>query len=110
MGSGRGLGLGRLGGQGQKRGMKVRASVKKLCDGCQSVKRKGTVYIIWYVLFSFVMDIGGGGLVGMRADESATVRRIPSTSSGRVDGMRWDAEGILRGCWVRGHKRRIRSG
>lgn len=29
------------------RGMKVRSSVKKLCDGCKSVKRKGgVVYII----------------------------------------------------------------
>ncbi|TGZ83849.1 hypothetical protein EX30DRAFT_338449 [Ascodesmis nigricans] len=28
------------------RGMKVRASVKKLCDGCMSVRRKGRVYII----------------------------------------------------------------
>ena len=28
------------------RGMKVRSSVKKLCDGCKSVRRKGYVYII----------------------------------------------------------------
>lgn len=32
--------------QGQARGMKVRSSVKKLCDGCKSVRRKGYVYII----------------------------------------------------------------
>ncbi|KAI5808568.1 ribosomal protein L36 [Peziza echinospora] len=31
---------------GQVRGMKVRSSVKKLCDGCKSVRRKGYVYII----------------------------------------------------------------
>ncbi|KZF26236.1 hypothetical protein L228DRAFT_8202, partial [Xylona heveae TC161] len=30
----------------QLRSMKVRASVKKLCDGCKSVRRKGYVYII----------------------------------------------------------------
>ncbi|KAF1827608.1 uncharacterized protein K489DRAFT_406281 [Dissoconium aciculare CBS 342.82] len=31
----------------QIRGMKVRSSVKKLCDGCKSVRRKNrTVYII----------------------------------------------------------------
>lgn len=36
----------------QVRGMKVRSSVKKLCEGCKSVKRKGgkkgagTIYII----------------------------------------------------------------
>ena len=30
----------------QTRGMKVRTSVKKLCDGCKSVRRKGYVYII----------------------------------------------------------------
>ncbi|KDQ63569.1 hypothetical protein JAAARDRAFT_148030 [Jaapia argillacea MUCL 33604] len=28
------------------RGMKVRASVKLMCDGCTVVKRKGRVYII----------------------------------------------------------------
>ncbi|EIW64633.1 uncharacterized protein TRAVEDRAFT_111242 [Trametes versicolor FP-101664 SS1] len=28
------------------RGMKVRASVKTMCDGCSVVKRKGRVYII----------------------------------------------------------------
>ncbi|KAH7326994.1 ribosomal protein L36-domain-containing protein [Rhexocercosporidium sp. MPI-PUGE-AT-0058] len=27
--------------QGQVRGMKVRSSVKKLCEGCKSVRRKG---------------------------------------------------------------------
>ncbi|KAI9797703.1 MAG: hypothetical protein M1833_005364 [Piccolia ochrophora] len=32
--------------RGQARGMKVRSSVKKLCDGCKSVRRKGYVYII----------------------------------------------------------------
>lgn len=32
--------------QGQARGMKVRSSVKKLCEGCKSVRRKGYVYII----------------------------------------------------------------
>ena len=32
--------------QEQARGMKVRSSVKKLCDGCKSVRRKGYVYII----------------------------------------------------------------
>ncbi|KAF1814380.1 hypothetical protein P152DRAFT_472151 [Eremomyces bilateralis CBS 781.70] len=32
---------------GQRRGMKVRTSVKKLCDGCKSVRRKKKyVYII----------------------------------------------------------------
>jgi len=30
----------------QERGMKVRSSVKKLCDGCMSVRRKGYLYII----------------------------------------------------------------
>lgn len=29
----------------QKRGMKVRSSVKKLCDGCKSVRRKGGKYV-----------------------------------------------------------------
>ncbi|KAH6672495.1 ribosomal protein L36-domain-containing protein [Halenospora varia] len=39
-------------GLGQTRGMKVRSSVKKLCEGCKSVRRKGgkkgpgNVYII----------------------------------------------------------------
>ncbi|KAH9858170.1 ribosomal protein L36-domain-containing protein [Lenzites betulinus] len=28
------------------RGMKVRASVKTMCDGCSVVKRKGRIYII----------------------------------------------------------------
>ncbi|CCX30045.1 ribosomal protein L36-domain-containing protein [Pyronema domesticum] len=32
--------------QTTQRGMKVRSSVKKLCDGCMSVRRKGRVYII----------------------------------------------------------------
>ncbi|KAF9921166.1 hypothetical protein FBU30_008852 [Linnemannia zychae] len=31
---------------GATRGMKVRASVKKICDGCSSVKRRGRVFII----------------------------------------------------------------
>ncbi|KAF2230310.1 hypothetical protein EV356DRAFT_344941 [Viridothelium virens] len=31
---------------GQARGMKVRSSVKKLCESCKSVRRKGRVYII----------------------------------------------------------------
>lgn len=36
-----------MGGPGLlSRGMKVRSSVKKLCDGCKSVRRKGYVYII----------------------------------------------------------------
>ncbi|KAF2501360.1 hypothetical protein BU16DRAFT_500419 [Lophium mytilinum] len=29
----------------QTRGMKVRSSVKKLCDGCKSVRRKGGKYV-----------------------------------------------------------------
>ncbi|KAI8356294.1 ribosomal protein L36-domain-containing protein [Mortierella sp. GBAus27b] len=33
-------------GFGTTRGMKVRASVKKICDGCSSVKRRGRVFII----------------------------------------------------------------
>ncbi|KAG0327828.1 hypothetical protein BGZ99_006782 [Dissophora globulifera] len=33
-------------GFGSTRGMKVRASVKKICDGCSSVKRRGRVFII----------------------------------------------------------------
>ncbi|KAH9818065.1 ribosomal protein L36-domain-containing protein, partial [Melampsora americana] len=28
------------------RGMKVRSSVKRICDGCSVVKRKGRVYVI----------------------------------------------------------------
>ncbi|KAK7694695.1 hypothetical protein QCA50_001883 [Cerrena zonata] len=28
------------------RGMKVRASVKRLCEGCSVVRRKGRIYII----------------------------------------------------------------
>ncbi|QSZ30856.1 hypothetical protein DSL72_000414 [Monilinia vaccinii-corymbosi] len=36
------LSLGMSGkGAGQVRGMKVRSSVKKLCEGCKSVRRKG---------------------------------------------------------------------
>ncbi|KAF3030751.1 hypothetical protein E8E15_010915 [Penicillium rubens] len=31
----------------QVRGMKTRSSVKRLCDGCKPVHRKGRVYIIW---------------------------------------------------------------
>jgi large subunit ribosomal protein L36 len=34
----------------QIRGMKVRSSVKKLCDGCKSVKRKGGKYV--YIICS----------------------------------------------------------
>lgn len=30
----------------QKRGMKVRSSVKKFCDGCSVVRRKGRLYVI----------------------------------------------------------------
>ncbi|CAO1615506.1 unnamed protein product [Parajaminaea phylloscopi] len=30
----------------QTRGMKVRSSVKKFCDGCSVVRRKGRLYII----------------------------------------------------------------
>jgi large subunit ribosomal protein L36 len=30
----------------QSRGMKVRSSVKVMCDGCSVVKRKGRVYVI----------------------------------------------------------------
>ncbi|KAF9366254.1 hypothetical protein BGX34_004705 [Mortierella sp. NVP85] len=33
-------------GFGATRGMKVRASVKKICNGCSSVKRRGRVFII----------------------------------------------------------------
>ncbi|KAF8959663.1 hypothetical protein BGZ46_001718 [Entomortierella lignicola] len=33
-------------GFGATRGMKVRASVKKICEGCSSVKRRGKVFII----------------------------------------------------------------
>lgn len=38
------------GGFGQARGMKVRSSVKKLCDGCKSVRRKGGKYV--YIICS----------------------------------------------------------
>ncbi|TXT12893.1 hypothetical protein VHUM_01294 [Vanrija humicola] len=31
---------------GQVRGMKVRSSVKKFCDGCAVVRRKGRIYIV----------------------------------------------------------------
>lgn len=34
----------------QTRGMKVRSSVKKLCDGCKSVRRKGGRYV--YIICS----------------------------------------------------------
>ena len=34
----------------QQRGMKVRSSVKKLCDGCKSVRRKGGKYV--YIICS----------------------------------------------------------
>ncbi len=34
----------------QVRGMKVRSSVKKLCDGCKSVRRKGKKYV--YIICS----------------------------------------------------------
>ncbi|EME48395.1 hypothetical protein DOTSEDRAFT_141436 [Dothistroma septosporum NZE10] len=34
----------------QVRGMKVRSSVKKLCDGCKSVRRKGGRYV--YIICS----------------------------------------------------------
>ncbi|WWD22280.1 50S ribosomal protein L36 [Kwoniella shandongensis] len=30
----------------QVRGMKVRSSVKKFCDGCSVVRRKGRIYVI----------------------------------------------------------------
>ncbi|PWN88620.1 hypothetical protein FA10DRAFT_288152 [Acaromyces ingoldii] len=33
-------------GADQKRGMKVRSSVKKFCDGCSVVRRKGRLYVI----------------------------------------------------------------
>jgi len=36
--------------QQQVRGMKVRSSVKKLCDGCKSVRRKGGKYV--YIICS----------------------------------------------------------
>ena len=36
--------------QQQIRGMKVRSSVKKLCDGCKSVRRKGGKYV--YIICS----------------------------------------------------------
>ncbi|EUC46104.1 hypothetical protein COCMIDRAFT_55928, partial [Bipolaris oryzae ATCC 44560] len=36
--------------QGQTRGMKVRSSVKKLCEGCKSVRRKKGRYV--YIICS----------------------------------------------------------
>ncbi|KAF2007473.1 hypothetical protein P154DRAFT_517184 [Amniculicola lignicola CBS 123094] len=39
-----------LGKWGQTRGMKVRSSVKKLCDGCKSVRRKKGRYV--YIICS----------------------------------------------------------
>ena len=39
-----------LGGRIQTRGMKVRSSVKKLCDGCKSVRRKKGRYV--YIICS----------------------------------------------------------
>ncbi|KAI5370222.1 Putative ribosomal protein L36 [Septoria linicola] len=36
--------------QQQVRGMKVRSSVKKLCEGCKSVRRKGGKYV--YIICS----------------------------------------------------------
>ncbi|GAC76077.1 mitochondrial/chloroplast ribosomal protein L36 [Moesziomyces antarcticus T-34] len=32
----------------QQRGMKVRSSVKKFCDGCSVVRRKGRLYVICF--------------------------------------------------------------
>ncbi|RKP26960.1 ribosomal protein L36-domain-containing protein [Syncephalis pseudoplumigaleata] len=32
--------------QGQWRGMKVRASIKKRCDGCSIVRRRGRRFVI----------------------------------------------------------------
>jgi large subunit ribosomal protein L36 len=40
----------RIQGAQQTRGMKVRSSVKKLCDGCKSVRRKGGRYV--YIICS----------------------------------------------------------
>jgi large subunit ribosomal protein L36 len=40
----------RLASRQQIRGMKVRSSVKKLCDGCKSVRRKGGKYV--YIICS----------------------------------------------------------
>jgi large subunit ribosomal protein L36 len=42
--------LGMGGGRIQTRGMKVRSSVKKLCDGCKSVRRKKGRYV--YIICS----------------------------------------------------------
>ncbi|TFL00889.1 ribosomal protein L36-domain-containing protein [Pterulicium gracile] len=30
----------------QTRGMKVRSSVKRMCDGCNVVRRKGRIYVV----------------------------------------------------------------
>ncbi|KAJ9098665.1 hypothetical protein QFC21_004313 [Naganishia friedmannii] len=38
--------MGVLGGIQQTRGMKVRSSVKKFCDGCSVVRRKGYLYVV----------------------------------------------------------------
>ncbi|EMD65739.1 hypothetical protein COCSADRAFT_45192, partial [Bipolaris sorokiniana ND90Pr] len=43
-------GLGLKHGLGQTRGMKVRSSVKKLCEGCKSVRRKKGRYV--YIICS----------------------------------------------------------
>ncbi|GAA6007254.1 hypothetical protein JCM10207_001560 [Rhodosporidiobolus poonsookiae] len=32
--------------EGAKRGMKVRSSIKRYCDGCSVVRRKGTLFVI----------------------------------------------------------------
>ncbi|KAF2876864.1 ribosomal protein L36-domain-containing protein [Massariosphaeria phaeospora] len=45
-----GLGLQNQVTQTQTRGMKVRSSVKKLCDGCKSVRRKKGKYV--YIICS----------------------------------------------------------
>lgn len=39
------LSLNRLGCLSSKRAMKVRASVKKICENCKVVRRKGRVYV-----------------------------------------------------------------
>lgn len=41
MGGAMGLGI-----RNQVRGMKVRSSVKKFCDGCSVVRRKGHLYVV----------------------------------------------------------------
>ncbi|KAL7423937.1 hypothetical protein Q5752_001522 [Cryptotrichosporon argae] len=40
------LAMGEMRVLGQVRGMKVRSSVKRFCDGCSVVRRKGRVYIV----------------------------------------------------------------